>query len=322
MLISELKKEIEKYDKKELKNIITELYKRVPKAKKEEYCIDEFIKDASKKNENKNKEMSFEELQKEISLFLVYVDNGYYIVPNKIISKKERSSWRFKVKKYYKKLNEIAPNSEDGEKATELLIEIFKRLSVGSNTLLFINWETFKALGVPQNDYYNVIMKRILINGYTEENLKQCINVLDVPKDPYELSYYMYHTYISNLKNVAMEEISIKLMKEKVIRITQINLKDKTSTEKHYLRETLNNYVKCILEIFIIMGEINTGIKYFLQNYKEKDEEVKEYILLEKLKDMDLIDEWVQEYESKIGKIKFRRYLVEDYEEFKKRVRR
>lgn len=34
MLISELKKETEKYDKKELIKIIAELYKRIPKSKK------------------------------------------------------------------------------------------------------------------------------------------------------------------------------------------------------------------------------------------------------------------------------------------------
>lgn len=37
MLVSELRKEIEKYDKNELKNIIVELYKRIPKNKKEDY---------------------------------------------------------------------------------------------------------------------------------------------------------------------------------------------------------------------------------------------------------------------------------------------
>lgn len=84
----------------------------------------------------------------------------YYVVANKTISKKERSSWRFKVKRYYKELNNILPNSQNGTKATLLLIEIFKRLSIGSNRLLFINWETFRALGVAQSEYYNTIMKR------------------------------------------------------------------------------------------------------------------------------------------------------------------
>ena len=44
MLVNELKKEIEKYDKKDLVKIIVELYKRIPKYKKEEYSIDDFIK--------------------------------------------------------------------------------------------------------------------------------------------------------------------------------------------------------------------------------------------------------------------------------------
>ena len=49
MLVNELRKEIEKYDKNELKNIIIELYKRIPKNKKEDYNIDEFIKNSKKK---------------------------------------------------------------------------------------------------------------------------------------------------------------------------------------------------------------------------------------------------------------------------------
>ena len=90
MLVNELRKEIEKYDKNELQNIIVELYKRIPKDKKDGYNVDEFIKN-SKKNPSAKKEILFEELQKEIIYFLQLVDNGYYAIPNKIVSKKERS---------------------------------------------------------------------------------------------------------------------------------------------------------------------------------------------------------------------------------------
>ena len=44
MLVNELRKEIEKYEKKDLQNIIVELYKKIPKVKKEEYNIDENVK--------------------------------------------------------------------------------------------------------------------------------------------------------------------------------------------------------------------------------------------------------------------------------------
>lgn len=69
MLVSEIRKELRKYNHKELENIILELYKTIPKKKKE------------------------------IIYFLDCVDNGYYSSPNRIISKKERSSYRFKIKK-------------------------------------------------------------------------------------------------------------------------------------------------------------------------------------------------------------------------------
>lgn len=316
MLVNELRKEIEKYDKNELKNIIIELYKRIPKNKKEDYNIDEFIKNSKKKTSTK-KEISFEELQKEIIYFLQLVDNDYYAIPNKIVSKKERSSWRFKVKRYYKNLNNILPNSENGSSATILLIEIFKRLSIGSNRLLFINWETFKALGVSQGEYYDTILKRILYNGYTKDNLKKCIDLLDVLKDPYELSYDMFWVFISNLKTISIKEISLELLADKVTTLKEHLKNTKNSHEKFDIIENINNYVECILEIYLTMNECDCAIKYFHKNYIENDKEIKEYILLEKLEKLNLIKEWIKEYESNTN-IKFRNSITEKYTKLKK----
>ena len=47
MLVSKLKKQIENYDKKDLEKIIIELYKRIPKNKKEDYNIDYFIQNVN-----------------------------------------------------------------------------------------------------------------------------------------------------------------------------------------------------------------------------------------------------------------------------------
>ena len=98
MLISDLKKEIKKYDIKELENIIVELYKRLPKNKKEDYNIDEFIKNVSVNNKIIKKEISFEELKNEILYFLQCVDNEYYAVPNRVISKKKEVLGDLKLK--------------------------------------------------------------------------------------------------------------------------------------------------------------------------------------------------------------------------------
>lgn len=70
MLVKDVRKEIEKYNKLELTEIIVELYKRIPKSKKEEYNIDDFIRDAQTKKKKVKKEVSFIDLQKEITYFL------------------------------------------------------------------------------------------------------------------------------------------------------------------------------------------------------------------------------------------------------------
>ena len=316
MLISELKEEIKKYNQKDLESIIVELYKRIPKNKKEDYNIDDFIKNVDNKQKiNSKKEFNFEELEKEIKYFLSCVDNEYYVVPNKIVSKKERSSWRFKVKRYYKELSNIIPNSDNGAQATMLLIEIFKRLSIGSNRLLFINWETFRALGVSQSDYYDNILKRILYNGYTKENLQKCIDFLDIVKDPYELSYDMFYTYISNLKTIDNKEVSIQLINEKIEDL-KLKLKDEKNSRIEYdLQELLNEYVECVTDIYFELEEIEKGIKFFHKNYIERSKEIKEYVLLNKLDVADLIDAWLKEYEQNMNKINFRESLKKRYEE-------
>ncbi len=318
MLVSELKKEIEKYDRKELKSIIVELYKRIPKNKKEDYNIDEFIKDIKNNNKANKKLIDFETLQKEIIYFLQCVDNEYYVIPNKIVSKKERSSWRFKVKRYYKELNNILPNSNNGYSATFLLIEIFKRLSIGSNRLLFINWETFRALGVSQADYYDSLIKRILYHGYTKENLEKCIDLLDILKDPYELSYNMFWVFLSNLKTFDTKEISIELLNEKINILNQKLKEAKNSHQEFDIKENINNYVECILELYLMLNEYEVGIKYFHKNYIKSTEEVMEYVLLNKLEELKLTKEWIKEYESNMNKIKFRESLKEKYNSLKK----
>ena len=313
MLISDLKQELKKYNTKELENIIVELYKRFPKNKKEDYNIDEFIKNVNVNNKIIKKEISFEELKNEILYFLQCVDNEYYAVPNRVISKKERSSWRFKVKRYYKELNNIPSNSSYGDITTFLLIEIFKRLSIGCSRLLFVNWDTFKALGVLQSEYYDIILKRILINGYSKDNLKKCIDLLNVNKDPNELSCSMFWVFISNLKLSDTKKISIEILDDKVKEMKLKLSDEKNFNSQYFLKEKVKDYVECITEIYFTLSEIKEGISYFNKNYIESDNEVKAYVLLCKFEELDLLNDWLEYYEKNKDKIKFRDSIKEKY---------
>ncbi len=160
-------------------------------------------------------------------------------------------------------------------------------------------------------------MKRILFSGYTKENLNKCIDLLEVLKDPYELSYCMFEVFITNLKTNDVKEIAIKLLMNRIN-----DFKEKYKNTKDYhgkceVKRNINNHVICILELCLKNLEEEIGIKYFHDNYIEANEEIKKYILLDKIKSLNLKDVWLKEYESEVGKTKFRDSIVEDYKNFK-----
>ena len=319
MLVNELKKELAKYDRKDMEKIVIELYKRVPKHKKEEYQIDDFIKNV-KKTKSVMKAVTIEELQKEIIYFLECVDNEYYVIPNRVIPKKERSTWRFKVKRFYKELIKYDPVTMEGVLATDLLIQIYKRISIGSNRLLFSNWETFRAIGIEQVDFFEVLLKRIFAREHNEKNMNLCISLLQFPSDPYGGLYReVYDVFAHYLVSVEEKNMGIKMLNNRVLELVEYKktyLKEKRQT--YDLDEEINLCTICILDIFISLNKIDEGIKYFHKYCSEPTSEVKEYVLLEELEKYELYEDWIKEYES--HKNAYRDSIKENYSKFKNMV--
>ena len=82
-----------------------------------------------KKKISKDNKVDLSSLEQEILYFIKCVNLGLYAGPNRVISKQERSRWRFKVKKYYKDLNSYEASSES-DKAyvlTKKKMNLFKR---------------------------------------------------------------------------------------------------------------------------------------------------------------------------------------------------
>ena len=82
MVVKELKEVIKNYSYEELGKIIVELYKKIPKSKKEDYDIDNYIlnlKNERFKNiKQKQEKLTFEELEKQFKYFIYCVDNDFY----------------------------------------------------------------------------------------------------------------------------------------------------------------------------------------------------------------------------------------------------
>lgn len=304
-------------------DIIVELYKRLPKKVKEDYDIDKFIEDINNKTKKEEKKVSFDDLCSEMRYFLDCAKAGYYSSPNKVIPKKERSNWRFKAKRYYKELTKTIPTTDIGVKSTKLLIELYELVSRGTNTLVFTNWDTFRALGVNQVEYLDMLYKRILSTGNSINNIKVCIDLLDNCKDPNILDEFLINVFVDNLRTEESKLTAINLLDEKVVEVKE---KIKSLGKKYnyhdmyYLEEDNNLYVETATRLYFSSFEVDEGIKYYQKNYIHYNSEVKEYILLEILRELELYEEWITEYESASKKIKLREELTRDYEKIKELV--
>ncbi len=323
MLVKDLRKTLEKYDKKEMCDIVVELYKRLPKKVKEDYDIDNYIEDINNKTKKEEKKVSFDDLCKEMRYFLDCAKAGYYSSPNKVVPKKERSNWRFKAKRYYKELTKTIPTNDIGVKSTKLLIELYELVSRGTNTLVFTNWDTFRALGVNQVEYLDMLYKRILSTGNYINNIKVCIDLLDNCKDPDIVDEFLINVFIDNLRTEESKLTAINLLDEKVVKVKE---KIKSLGKKcnyhdmYYLEEDNNLYVETVVRLYFSSFEVDEGIKYYQKNYIHYDREVKEYILLEILRELELYEDWITEYERASKKINLREELTKDYEKIKELV--
>ena len=186
MKVNELREILKNYNETDKEKIIVELYKRIPKNIKEDYNIDEYIKNINKKIDNKDNKVSIEYLEKEVKYFIECGNDDLHVRANRVNPKNERSKWRFKVKTFYKELNSFIPTTEEGRKATDLLGELFEILSFGTNYLTFSSWNTFGAIQVSQSEFLENIVKRKLANGMTRENIKYCVELLNAKYDRQE----------------------------------------------------------------------------------------------------------------------------------------
>ena len=323
MLVKDLRKTLEKYDKKEMTDIVVELYKRLPKKVKEDYDIDKFIEDINNKTKKEEKKVSFDDLCSEMRYFLDCAKAGFYSSPNKVVPKKERSNWRFKAKRYYKELIKTIPTTDIGVKSTKLLIELYELVSRGTNTLVFTNWDTFRALGVSQTEYFDMLLKRVLSTGESINNIKVCIDLLDNCKDPDVLDEFLINIFIDNLRTEESKLTAINLLDEKVVEVKEKIRslgKKYNHYDMYYLEEDNNLYVETVTRLYFSSFEVDEGIKYYQKNYIHYNSEVKEYILLEILRELELYEEWITEYESASKKIKLREELTRDYEKIKELV--
>ncbi len=319
MKVNELRKVLERYNEKEKENIIVELYKMFPKKMKIDKEIDEYLENANKKKE-KVKEIDIfnNELIGEMNYFIQCAKAGLYANPNRIVSKSDRSKWRFKVRRYFKVLTSVNSKDDASMIATNFLVEFYKLLSRGSETLVFSNWDTFRAIQVDQVEYISIIYQRILSEGINEDTLSKCLDLSLLPACSDVCGYWLVielGKYVTDIDDIKTLE---KLMINKILEYNAMIKKLNRYDSRIYDYE---KYIKNIVDggVYVIFNGVlvKEGIDFFLKYYPDSDMEVKYYILLGILKEYEYYEDWITLFEKNKNKIKFRDSLYEDYKEIK-----
>lgn len=330
MLISEVKELLKKYKEEELRLLISEMYKSMPKKLREEKDIDTLLQDVhshlrlGKIQKIKNNQIGIKDLKLEIDQFIDYAYKQYYVAPNSYVHKKERSKWRFKVKAYIKSLQGISVGDEEGKEATNLLEKLYNMLCYACGHYIFSSDDPFRSVGIEQTVLLEVIITRRFGNEINKESIKSAVAlVINNRVDRETLHSSLIKTLIKNLKSPDSKKFAIEqciFLKE------ELNISKPKSSKKLWLSdssdfmqiEKINNLVEMVFRLNVVLCEYDEAIKYFTCNSIERDSEVSLYVLLSLLLEYELKEYWLKEYDEALKKgVKPRGVLQRTYKYIK-----
>ena len=327
MLVNELRTALEQYDKAALKEIAVTLYKHIPKGKRESKGLDDlllsFSKEKAKPAKGSKPKVDFASLEKEIVQFMNYADESLYLAPNRIVSKDKRAKWRFEVKRFIKEL--LAVGGEHSEASAELLAGIYDMLSYGCSYHIFVSEDPFAAVGYAQADLLSLALGKLFYDGYNEDSVKNAVYLtLDSGVDRETLHVQLLYVLREHLKTADTIEMAIRHCisfknNYDAFQAGKSLFKYVDTWDGGYRRKEHGNYAtEMVLLLQFGLHEYDEGIRFFWDNYDERDAEIKLYILLRFLDFHGLEEYWVREYERALKKgLKPRGYLQDKYAEMK-----
>jgi len=291
MKVGELREKLGKLKKEEVIKLAVEFYKRVPKAKREYYDLDELISNPTTKKEKtaKTTALTLPEVEAEVTTFIEHVRAGYYYDHNKIVPRKERINWRFKVKRWYKAL--IGKKIKEGNLhvQADLLTQLYVLMCEAAGYYHFSTTDPFQSIGVAQVEFYKTVLTfigeaegksalvekgidLIIQNGLDRETLYselmlELVEALNIPDLKYEA--------IEKTRKLTAKNGFLPPPKE------EENRKFYASSKvDFYQKERHNNYTELVFRLYMSLYEHERAIEYYKAQHYNRDEEIKLYILI------------------------------------------
>ena len=327
MKIQEFREKIKMADHVKLEKIASEIYKRLPKASKEEMdsAIEQILCGETPEKTIKPVSVSFETLEKEILTFLSHVDANYYFEPNRVIPAAKRSKWRFEVMRFIKELEKVQADSGHAEDAARLYLEIYNRLAYGCGYYIFRSDDPFRSIGIRQGEFYPRLAVKYFSTGFTDQKILDMLRAAtSVYIDRETLYDELEAAFIRELRTRDMRERALGIAKAEVSRLEAKYPAKKTGYRAQTDYETdhkIDEISNTILGLGIALFEEKDAIEFYMKHSREHDEEVKLYIALEAIDYFGgSVQLWLNTYEEAVKKgVKPRNRLIEAYNKKKQK---
>ena len=165
MKAEEIRNVLKTWKKEDIVKLYTQTYRRVPKAAKEE--LDLVIRNGmgsgtAAVQKKKDERRDIRELEQEIDIFIERATEGLYYYANRTVSKKERSNWRFTVKRMIKELMSYTPEDIEYDKSNVLLCHIYDILGRAAGFYTFASQDPYHTVGYEsQPQFFREICQRV-----------------------------------------------------------------------------------------------------------------------------------------------------------------
>ncbi|MBQ6564019.1 MAG: hypothetical protein IJL88_08905 [Clostridia bacterium] len=161
MKLTDLKKKTADKQAEELRRMLTEAYKAVPAGKREE--LDRVL------FPEENAEDLTEKVIQQAEYFVECVDENLYFRPNRVVSAKERSNWRFTAGKLIRELTAVKAEDPLYQEASLALAKIYGALLSGHVWHKFASDRPFDSLRIDRKQLLYTIAERLLSGNVTKE---------------------------------------------------------------------------------------------------------------------------------------------------------
>jgi hypothetical protein len=299
MKIPELKLAIANHTKEDLAYLLVELYKQVPKSKKEDNEIDAMIlagKPASgEAKAKKTPQMkTFVLIKSEVDEFVEHATKQHYLGKDRAIAKKDRPKWRFTCKALLKDLFEnFQKEKESRVDCANALEQLYKILSIGGNYHYFSAEDTFASVGYVHESLCSDIIKCYFQTFPLKLAAEKAVYLLgtnaDTPNAYFgsRCSHFLNTIKDDDPKLEALTVVAKTIVLEIHQKIDE-HLADEKRKKMSYsqlsynLTEASANLIELIFNCLFLLEREDEAIEYYHVNNKKypEDREIQLYILI------------------------------------------